>query len=117
MADSAAVARDALVERLREHLAEEPVTREVAMFGGRAFMVNEKMAVCALKGGGLLVRIDAQEHDALARRPGAGPMAMGPERVMGPGWIAVDAEAIDDGEALQSWLERALEYNRAVTGR
>ncbi|MFT3899149.1 MAG: TfoX/Sxy family protein [Gordonia sp. (in: high G+C Gram-positive bacteria)] len=110
-------ARDALVIRLREHLAEEPVTREIAMFGGRAFMLNEKMACCAFKGGDLLVRIDAAEHDELLDRPGAAPMVMGADRVMGPGWIVVDSGAIDDEESLQWWLEKALAYNRAVTGR
>ncbi|GAB10338.1 hypothetical protein GOARA_056_00850 [Gordonia araii NBRC 100433] len=108
-------ARDELVERLREHLAEEPVTREISMFGGRALMVNEKMAVCALKDGDLLVRVDAGEHDDLLRRPGAEQAEMGAGREMGPGWIAVAGESIGRDEELVFWLEKALEYNRAVT--
>ena len=51
-----------LVERVRALIADEPVVREVSMFGGRSVMVNEKMIVSARKDGGLLVRVDADQH-------------------------------------------------------
>lgn len=105
-----------LVERLRTLLADEPIVREVSMFGGRSIMVNEKMIVSALKDGGLLVRVDADQHDELLRRPGAEQAVMGPGRDMGPGWIEVTAETIDGDEALTSWVDTAMVYNRAVTG-
>ena len=41
---------------------------------------------------------------------------MGTGREMGPGWIEVSAEAIADDKALASWLETAMDFNRAVTG-
>ena len=37
-----------LIERIRPLLADEPLTREVSMFGGRAFMVNDKMVTSVL---------------------------------------------------------------------
>lgn len=46
-----------LIERLRALLSGEPSTREVSMFGGRSFMVNDKMVVSARTGGELLVQI------------------------------------------------------------
>ena len=64
-------AQSALIDRLRALLADEPVLREVSMFGGRSFMVNEKMLVSALQDGGLLVRVDVEQHDELLREPGA----------------------------------------------
>jgi TfoX/Sxy family transcriptional regulator of competence genes len=106
----------ALVERLRALLADEPVLREVSMFGGRSFMVNEKLIVSALKHGGLLVRVDADRHDELLARTGASQAEMGPGRDMGPGWIEVEADAIRDDELLSAWLGIAMEHNRAVTG-
>jgi len=106
----------ALVERLRALLADESVLREVSMFGGRSFMVNEKMIVSALKHGGLLVRVDADRHDELLARTGASQAEMGPGRDMGPGWIEVEADAIRDDEPLSAWLGIAMEHNRAVTG-
>ncbi|EKU46275.1 TfoX/Sxy family protein [Brevibacterium casei] len=106
----------ALVDRLRALLADEPAVREVAMFGGRSFMVSEKIAVSALKSGSLLVRIDADRHDELVGRPGARQAEMGAGRTMGPGWIDVAATAIGDDAGLSAWVDAALEHNRAVTG-
>ncbi|PMB98191.1 TfoX/Sxy family protein [Brevibacterium luteolum] len=107
-------AQEALVDRLRSLLADEPVLREVSMFGGRSFVVNEKLAVSALKSGGLLVRVGADQHTELLTRPGAQQATMGADREMGPGWIEVDAAAIDSDEGLAVWLDVAMEHNRAA---
>lgn len=104
-----------LVDRLRLALADQPLLREVSMFGGRSFMVNEKLAVSALKTGGLLVRVDADRHEELLKRQGAVQAEMGPGRDMGPGWIEIEATALT-GEGLELWVLIALEHNRAVTG-
>lgn len=119
------VEQDNLVARIRGLLAAEPVVREVSMFGGRAFMVNEKMIVSAQKDGGLLVRVAAERDAECLKRPGAARAEMGAGRDMGPGWIDVASDAISDagsggetsdgGMALASWVEIALEYNREVT--
>lgn len=108
--------QSALVERVRALIADEPVVREVSMFGGRSIMVNEKMIVSALKDGGLLVRVDADRHDELLDKPGAAQAEMGPGRDMGPGWIEVSADSIGKGERLASWVEIAMDHNRAMTG-
>jgi TfoX/Sxy family transcriptional regulator of competence genes len=108
-------AQTALIERLRALLADEPVTREVAMFGGTSFMVDEKMIVSARKDGGLLVRVDARRHVELLGRTGARQAEMGAGRDMGPGWIEVDAGAIEDDARLSVWIGVALEHNRAAT--
>ncbi len=105
-----------LIERVRDLLADEPVTREVSMFGGRAFMVNEKMIVSALKDGGLLVRVASDRHDELLTRPGAAQAEMGAGRDMGPGWIEVAAPTITDDAGLAFWVGIALEHNQTVTG-
>ncbi|GAA4284164.1 hypothetical protein GCM10022261_16950 [Brevibacterium daeguense] len=86
------------------------------MFGGRSFMVNEKMAFSAAKDGGLLVRVPPDRHAALLSVPGARQAEMGAGRDMGPGWIAVGAESIDDDESLSFWFAVAMDFNRAVTG-
>lgn len=109
-------AQTALIERLRDLLAEEPVRREVSMFGGRSVMVNEKMIVSALKGGGLLVHVAPDQHHELLRKPEADQAEMGAGRDMGPGWIEVEAEAIKDDEILTYWVGVAMAYNRVGTG-
>jgi hypothetical protein len=112
------VAYDAeLADRVREALPGERDVREVAMFGGLAFMVDEKMVVCVSAGGGaLLVRVspgrDAEHLEvAGARRAEMGPAA----RSMGEGWITVDGDALADERALRFWLDAALAYNAELT--
>lgn len=108
--------QESVVARIHALIASESVVREVSMFGGRSIMVNEKMIASALKHGGLLVRIDANQHDELLTKPGAHQAEMGPGRDMGPGWIEVDAAAISDDDQLASWIDVAMAYNRLVTG-
>lgn len=106
----------ALIERVRELIADKPVVREVSMFGGRSVMVNDKMIVSALKDGSLLVRVDADQHDELLKQPGAKQAEMGEGRSMGPGWIEVAADAIGSEEQLSWWIRVAMTYNELVTG-
>lgn len=94
-----------LIERLRALLANEPSTREVSMFGGRSFMVNDKMVASALKDGDLLVRVPAERHAELTAQPGATQAEMGAGRTMGPGWISLSAQSISTDERLSFWLE------------
>ena len=101
-----------LIERLRTLLANEPSAREVAMFGGRSFMVDDRLVVSALKGGDLLVRIPAERHDELIAQPGAVQAEMGTGRSMGPGWISVAGPSIETDARLVFWLDLALDHNR-----
>lgn len=104
-----------LADRVREALAGRPSVREVKMFGGLAFMVNDAMVVCVTSGGDLLVRADPQRADDLLRAGGARPAEMGAGRAMAKGWIAVGEEAVTTDACLGSWLGVALEYNDTKT--
>lgn len=104
-----------LIERVRTLTADQLMVREVPMFGGRAVMVNDKIIVSALKDGGLLVRVDADRDDEFLEGSGAERATMGRGRSMGPGWIRVSADAISDDEQLSSWIDVAVDHNRAVT--
>ena len=72
-----------LVERLSAFLASEPNGQEASVFGGRAILVNEKMNGGVRKSAGLLVRVQARQHEGLIRSPGAGQAQMGHVRGMG----------------------------------
>lgn len=102
-----------LIERVRALLASHPSTREVPMFGGRSFMVEDRMVVAARKHGDLLVRIPAERHEELTARPGATQAEMGTGRTMGPGWISVSADSVRTDEQLGFWLTVALDHHRA----
>ncbi|MGW4368945.1 TfoX/Sxy family protein [Nocardia takedensis] len=112
---AAANARTDLVERLRAALADQPTLREVSMFGGRAFMVNDKMVACVRKQGDLLVRVAADRHEELLRERGATWAEMKPDRRMAAGWLSITATTLTDDDALSFWLTAALTHNRTVT--
>lgn len=103
-----------LIERVRTLLSDRPSAREVSMFGGRSFMVNDKMIANVRNGGDLLVRVDPKRARELGNLAGASPAVMGPGRTMGPGWISVSAESITGDEQLSFWIEVALEFNEAT---
>ena len=105
-----------LVQRVRTLVDDGPDVREVSMFGGRAIMVNDKMIVSAGRTGDLLVRADAERHEALLAEPGAAQAQMGAGRGMGAGWITVTPEAIADDDRLTFWVDVAMHHNRATTG-
>lgn len=93
----------------------EPSTREIRMFGGLSFMVNDKMIVNVRRAGDLLVRVDPRRSPELVAHHGAGPAEMGAGRDMGPGWLHVDAELVATDEKLRLWLDVAMEFNIQTT--
>lgn len=103
--------RPFLVERVRAALTGQPSRREVRMFGGLSFMVNEKMVVATFKSGDLLVRVDPEHGRQRLTMPGASVAEMGAGRSMGTGWIRVAAEAIVTDEQLSFWMGEAMAYN------
>jgi TfoX/Sxy family transcriptional regulator of competence genes len=103
-----------LADRVRLLLPDRRPVREAAMFGGRSFMVDEKMIASARRNGDLLVRVAAERHDELVAVPGAAPAEMGTGRRMGPGWISVSADSITDDERLAFWIGFALEHNESA---
>lgn len=102
--------RGALAERLRELLAGRDV-REVRMFGGISFMVDDKLVVAAGRDGDLLVRIEPSRHDELLQVPGARDSFMGADRPMGPGWITVSGSHLESAEELAFWTRVGLEHH------
>lgn len=105
-----------LADRVRRALSDEKNVREVKMFGGLAFMVNEKMVACVSGGGGaLLVRV-AHDRDAeYLERSGTRRAEMGKGRSMGEGWITIDEDALVEDEDLQFWIDVVLAYNAEKT--
>lgn len=101
-----------LARRIRELLDDQADVREVKMFGGLAFMVDDRMVCTASAGGGaLLVRVSPQMDAQLLTKPGARRGEMGKGRTMGVGWIAVDAGAIETDKDLEVWIQAALRHH------
>lgn len=101
-----------LANRVRELLASEDGVVEKRMFGGLAFMVAGHMAVSVSGRGGLLLRCDPRETDALLRKPHAAPFAMR-GRVM-EGWLRVEPEGLRTKSQLERWIARGVSHARAL---
>jgi TfoX/Sxy family transcriptional regulator of competence genes len=101
-----------LAERIRNLVAGEPALTEKKMFGGLAFLVAGNMAVAASGQGGLLVRVDAAESDALVAGSNARPMEMRGREMAG--WLRVRAEDVRTDAELAEWVGRGTGYARSL---
>ncbi len=111
------MAHDAqLADRVRRAVSHEVNVREVKMFGGLAFMVNDKMVACVSSGGGaLLVRVSRSRDAEYLEVVGARRAEMGKGRSMGEGWITVDGEGLTEDRDLHFWIDAVLECNAEKT--
>lgn len=100
-----------LADRLRLLLGGTGVT-EKRMFGGLAFLVDGHMAVAVSGQGGIMVRVDPEQTDALLDEPGAATFEMRGRALRG--WLRVDEDALDDDVVLQGWADRGLAYARSL---
>jgi hypothetical protein len=98
----------ALAERLRTVLQDEPAVAEQRMFGGLAFLINGRLAVAASHSGGLLLRCDPTQTDALVHPPLVDRFEMRGRRM--DGWLRVDAAAVADDAELHRWVGYGLAY-------
>jgi TfoX/Sxy family transcriptional regulator of competence genes len=104
-----------LATRIRELILTEPGVTEKAMFGGLAFLVGGHMSVSASGQGGLLLRVDPDETDALLEKPHAHPFQMR-GRVM-QGWLRVAPEGVQSKRELQRWVARGVAYARSLPAK
>lgn len=82
------------------------------MFGGLAFMVDDRMVVSVSAGGGaLLVRVPRSRDAEYLEVVGARRAEMGTGRSMGQGWITVEQEALAEDGDLRFWIDAVLERN------
>jgi hypothetical protein len=101
-----------LANRVRELIAVEAGLTEMKMFGGLAFLINGNMSVGVSGQGGLMVRIDPAETDALVARPHARPFEMRGREMQG--WVRVDAEGVRTKRQLEPWVRRGVTYARSL---
>jgi TfoX/Sxy family transcriptional regulator of competence genes len=101
-----------LANRIRELLATEAGVIEKRMFGGLAFLIGGYMSVTVSGRGGLLLRCDPEETEALLAKPHAGPFEM--RGRMMDGWLRVDAEGVRTKRQLERWVTRGVSYARSL---
>ena len=101
-----------LANRIRELIAEEPGVTEQRMFGGLAFLIGGNMSVGVSHEGGLLLRVDPDETDALLQEPAARPFVMRGRQM--DGWLRVDAAGVETMAQLEPWVARGVGYARSL---
>jgi TfoX/Sxy family transcriptional regulator of competence genes len=101
-----------LANRIRELLAGESDVTEQRMFGGLAFLVGGNMSVAASGQGGLMVRIEPEDTDALVAKPHAQRFEMRGSAMQG--WLRVDVEGLRTKRQLEPWVRRGVAYARSL---
>ncbi len=101
-----------LATRIRELLEAEPGVTEKKMFGGLAFLIGGAMAISASGQGGILVRVDPAEADALVDSTAA-EVAVMRGRPM-HGWLRVAADDVRTEGQLSPWVARSVGYVRGL---
>lgn len=83
---------------------------ERRMFGALIFMVGGSILLGVRGGGGLLVRVDAAESEDLLREAGAyyAQEARMGDKGMGPSWLDISPDAVEDDAGLDHWVAAAL---------
>ncbi len=104
-----------LADRIRELVADESDLTEQKMFGGLAFLIGGNMAVAASGQGGVLVRVDPAESDALVATTSARLMEMRGRQM--PGWLRVGPEDLRTEGQLARWVELGTSYARSLPAK
>ena len=103
---------EALADHIREIVHQEPGLTEQRMFGGLAFLINGNMAVSASGQGGLLLRVDPAETQALVGEPHARRFEMRGREM--DGWLRIDADALGSDAEFETWVSRGVAYARSL---
>jgi TfoX/Sxy family transcriptional regulator of competence genes len=104
-----------LADRIRELVGGESGLTERKMFGGLAFLIGGNMAVAASGQGGVLVRVDPAESDALVATTNAQLMEMRGRQM--PGWLRVGPEDLRTKRQLARWVELGTSYARSLPAK
>jgi hypothetical protein len=109
-----------LANRIRELIGADPDTdltalTEQKMFGGLAFMIAGNMAIAASGEGGVLVRVDPAESDALVASTTASPMVMRGRPMQG--WLRVATDQVRTRRQLARWVTLGVGYARSLPAK
>ncbi len=101
----------ALAERIRNQLGAFPKLKikEKKMFGGLAFMVNDKMCICA-SGENLMCRFDPKMEKELVMKKGYLPMIMRGKELKG--YCYIEPVGFKAEKDFEYYISLCLEYNK-----
>lgn len=100
-----------LAERIRQHLSEHHDIVEKEMFGGIAFMKNDKMCVGVVKDD-LMCRIDPDQYEGALEKNGCKPMEFTGRPMKG--WIFIEEPGFKRPKDFDYWIQLAVDFNSAA---
>ena len=106
---------EVLAGRIRDLIGAEPGLTEQKMFGGLAFLIGGNMAMAASGQGGLLVRVDPDQSDALVAETAARPMEMRGREMRG--WLRVGGDDVASAAELARWAGLGTAYARSLPAK
>jgi TfoX/Sxy family transcriptional regulator of competence genes len=104
-----------LADRIRQLMPDSAPVTEQKMFGGLAFLVGGNMAVAASGQGGLMVRVDPAQSEALVAKSNARPMEMRGRAMAG--WLRVDTEDVLTKAQLAKWVKTGVAYASSLPAK
>ncbi|GIE89054.1 TfoX/Sxy family protein [Actinoplanes regularis] len=104
-----------LADRVRAVMRAESGLTERRMFGGLAFLLHGNMAVAASSQGGLLLRVDPAQVETLINEPHVRRFEMRDRKMTG--WLHIGDEAVEEDDALRSWVDHGVTYARSLPPR
>jgi TfoX/Sxy family transcriptional regulator of competence genes len=97
-----------LADWIRERMVEVRGVEEKHMFGGIAFMVNNKMCIGIIKDE-MMCRIDPAIHDECVEKDGCRTMDFNKKPMKG--FVMIDQSCMKTRETFEYWISLALEFN------
>ncbi|MBM3943243.1 MAG: TfoX/Sxy family protein [SAR202 cluster bacterium] len=105
---------EALAERVRQAVSNQPAVTERKMFGGLAFMHAGNM-FCGVLGDQLMVRVGPDAYDAALAQPHARPMDFTGRPMRGMVYVA--PQGCRSAADLEQWVQQGLAFARGLPGK
>ena len=98
-----------LADKIRKTLSEISKVEEKKMFGGLAFMVNDKMCI-NVSGENLMCRFDPKLEDTISTKKGYRKVIMKGKEFKG--YCYVEPEGFNTSKQFDFWINLCLDFNK-----